>query len=60
MVEERLAARESRVEDLDVEALLPQVRTEVQDAQRRIGLHDLHLFGVLVEEVAVRKQQVWH
>jgi len=36
------------------------VRTEIEDAERRIRLHDLHLFGVFVQEVTVRKQQVCH
>jgi hypothetical protein len=56
MVKEQLTARESCVKDLNVEAALPQMRTKIQDAERRIRLHDLHLLGIFVEEVTVRKE----
>jgi hypothetical protein len=36
------------------------MRAEVKDAQRGIGLHYLHLFRILVEEVAMCEQKVSH
>ena len=60
VIEKGFPVREGRIEDLDVEALLPQMRAEIEDAQRRIGLHDLQLFGIFIEVIAVREQKVWH
>ena len=47
-----------RNEDLHGNALGAQVRGDVEDSQRNIGLHHLKFLGVLVEEVAVGEQQV--
>jgi hypothetical protein len=34
------------------------VRTDIENPQRRIGLHDLKLFGILIKEVAVGEKDV--
>ena len=49
-----------RVEDLDVEALGLQVRGDVKQPQRRVGLHHLQLVRVFVEKVAVGEENVHH
>jgi hypothetical protein len=58
MMEEGIAAGEGGIEDLHIESRTAQVGTEIQDAQRRIGLHDLHLFGIFVEKVTMSEQKV--
>jgi len=60
VVKQRLAAGEGGVEDIDLEAGAAEMRAQIQDAQRRVGLHDLHLLGILVEEVTVSEQEVRH
>src|SRR5271170_4779813 len=56
VVKERLSIGEGGIEDVDVKALLSQMRAQVQNAKRSVGLHDLKLLGIFVEEVAVREQ----
>jgi hypothetical protein len=56
MLKEGLSIGEGRVKDVDVEALFSQMGAQVQNAKRSIGLHDLKLLWVFVEEVAVREQ----
>ncbi len=60
MLEESFAAGEGGVEDVDVEALLAKMRAEIQDAKRSVRLHDLKLFGIFVEKIAVREQELRH
>src|SRR5581483_2416860 len=56
---EQLVFRAERgIVDLHAEALLPQVRREIQKAQRRIGLHDLLFLGVLTQEISMRQQEL--
>ncbi len=56
---EELGARSERgIVNLHIEALGPQVRGQVQDSERRVGLHDLKLLGIFPEEVAVRQEEV--
>src|SRR6202034_925469 len=50
--EEFVTAGKRRVEDIDAESLLAKMRTQVENPQRRVGLHDLPLFGIFKEEVA--------
>jgi hypothetical protein len=50
---ERFPAGKGSVEYIDIEALLSQVRAQIQNTQGGIGLHDLKLFGVFVEKVTV-------
>jgi len=57
-LEKLLAPGKRGVEDLHGNALGAQVRGDVEDSQRNIGLHHLKFLGVLVEEVAVGEQQV--
>src|SRR5262249_4465411 len=38
----------------------PQIGREIEQAERRIGLHDLLLFLIFPEKVAVRQQNVGH
>src|SRR5450755_1400049 len=60
MPEEDVAGRKCRIEYIDVETLLAQVRTKIQKTQWGIGLHDLKLFGVFGKKVSVSEQQVGH
>ena len=39
-------------------ALLPQMRTDVKNSQRRIGLHDLNLLWIFVEEISVGEKDI--
>src|SRR5436309_15892129 len=36
------------------------MRAEIEDAERSVGLHDLKLFGIFVQEVAVGKEDIGH
>ena len=56
--EKLLAPGKRGVEDFHGDALGAQMRGNVEDSQRNIGLHHLKLLGVLVEEVTVGEQQV--
>ena len=60
MLKECFSIGEGRVEDINIEALLSQMRAQIQDAKRSIGLHDLKLLGIFVEEVAVREEEFCH
>src|SRR5690606_9699332 len=51
-------ALEGRVEDADVEPARFQVRRQVQDAQWRVGLHDLQFVRVFVQKIPVREQNI--
>ncbi len=55
-IEQFLAVGKRGIEDLNLHTFPAQVRTDVEDPQRRIWLHDLKLLGVLVQEIAVREQ----
>ncbi len=50
---EVFARGKSGVEDFNGKALRTQMRREVENTQRRIGLHDPRLLEVLIEEIAV-------
>jgi hypothetical protein len=54
MREKRVPAGERSIEYFDIEPLISEVRTQIQNTQRRVGLHDLKLFGIFVEKVTVR------
>src|SRR5258705_6002114 len=60
MLKERFSIGECRVEDIDIESVVTQVRAQVQDAERCVALHDLKLLGVFVEEVAVGEEEFCH
>jgi hypothetical protein len=60
MLKECVSIGEGRVEDIDIESLVSQMRAQVQDAERSVGLHDLKLLGVFVEKVAVGEEEFWH
>ncbi len=51
------ARAEGAVVDLDVVPAALQVRRQVQQTQRRVGLHDLLLFRVIGQKVAVSQQK---
>src|SRR6185312_7404865 len=56
--DQRFASGKGGVEDFNIEALGLQMRTQIKNAERRVGLHDLKLLRVLVEEVTVCEQKV--
>ena len=58
--DERFAVAERGVERLDVEAGALEVGADVQQPQRRVGLHDLALLLVFPQEVAMSQQEVRH
>jgi hypothetical protein len=41
------------VEDFYLVPFATQVGTDIEKTQRRIGLHDLKLLGILVEEISM-------
>ena len=53
-----LPGRKCGIEYLRIKALLTQMRADVQDPQRRIGLHDLKLLGIFVKKIAVSEKDV--
>jgi hypothetical protein len=55
MFEEKFTARKCGVKDFDIETLFSQMGTEIKDAEWGVELHDLKLFGILVNEITVRK-----
>ncbi len=59
-LEQEFAARERRIEDIYVESFGAQMRTKVKNAEGRIGLHDLKLFRIFEEKIAVCEQEVRH
>src|SRR5208283_340632 len=60
MVNEIGCSRKCCVEHLNVESLPPQVRTNVKNPQRHVGLANLQLLLVLRHEIAMCEEQVNH
>jgi hypothetical protein len=53
-----LARGERGIENLGIQALLTQMRADVEYPERRVGLHDLKFLGILVKEIAVSEKNV--
>ena len=56
-VEQLLAGAKSGVINIDIESLAAQVGRQIENAQRRVGLHDLAFFRIFAQKIGVREQE---
>src|SRR4051794_37731346 len=60
VTEEKIASAECGVKNVHIEASRTQVRAEVENTQRRVGLKNLQFLWVVEHEVAVRQEEIRH
>jgi hypothetical protein len=60
MAGKRVHAGEGGVENVYVETLVPEVRADIEDAQRDVGFANLKLLGIFEKEIAVGEEEITH